>query len=445
MEGNRRFEPGLVLAVLLVLASLAPTAATIHRAPAVDYYHFWLVGQIVHSGEARDVYGREARLELGETAYRRAFAPGGGKAQRRAATKFRRLETTATPFLYASFFPFVSGDYDRDRVVFNAASLLLFLFAAAAIAWRLGYGVTAVLVLLGLLLVAFEPLASDLRVGNVNRLQFGLLAFYAALLWRPAGRTAAGAAGAWIGLASMWKPNLAFVAATVSFFWWLRGDSARLWAHLAGAALGVLAAFGCAAAFFGTPEVWVWWLEAAARLTDDFPVSVADGNFAPSHVLEQFYGIRLGLAWPLAIVALLGMALRHAAHRSGPGEHEGEILPLVGIGVAASLLASPLAWLHYYLLSVFLVLWALRPDGAERVVPWAQRMVAVAAVVAVSMGPVLQLFVTSAPGLWAGFGNGGLVLLLVLGLVDLGRMGRGGVAADTSAPTRALAGGPAGG
>jgi len=410
-------------------------AVTIRRAAAVDFYHFWLMGAVVRAGEAQNVYTPAARIEIGERAYQRAVRSGAGPALRRAATKFRRLETTATPFLYATFFPFVTGHYERDRTVFNALGLLVFVLALAAVAWRLGYGTTGTLVLVGLVLLVFEPLRSDVRVGNVNRLQFGALVLYAWLLWTTTAgdRVRPALAGGWLGIAALWKPNLVFVIGTVSFVWWVRGERARPWSHLAGVAAGALAAAAYAIAFFGTARVWLWWLQAAARLTHDFPVPVGEGNFAPTRVLEQGFGVRLGVAWPIALVALLGLALRRtASSRRGSAPVDGEILVLVGIGCAVSLLAAPLAWLHYYLLGVFLVAWVLRPAPRGGAVPWPYRVAGVGAVVALSMGPLLQLFVPSAPYRWAAFGNGGLLVLLLLGLYDLGRLEFGPPIRDAS-------------
>lgn len=422
MEGRRRFDPTVALAALLLAASLGPSVATLRRSPAVDFYHFWLVGPAVRAGEVLDVYAPETRTHAGERAFQRALAPGIGEAQRQAATKFRRLETTATPFLYASFTPFVTNDYDRDRIGFNVFSVLAFLFALGALTRRLGYGATGSLLLMAFTVLAFEPFASDVRVGNVNRLQFALLALYVLLLWDtgPRDRLRAGVAGTWLGLLGMWKPNVAFVAFAVVVFWGALERSVAWRAHLLGLVLGGVLGFAAAAAFFGTPLVWVWWADAALDLPHDFPIPIEHGNFAPLRALEQGLGLRLGAAWTLAWLVLLALFLRRAAAGREPSEamSEGSIL-LVGIGCAVALLASPLSWLHYYLASLFLVAWVLRPDPAGRPLSWTYRGLALLAVGAVSMGPLLEMVLASAPYRWAALGNGGLVVLLFLSAGDL--------------------------
>lgn len=421
-QGRWRLDATVVLAALVLFASLGPTLRTLREAPAVDFYHFWLVGPAVRAGEILDIYAPEARRDAGERGYQRAHGPGGSEARRRAATKFRRLETTATPFLYASFAPFVTADYDRDRVAFGAASVLAFFFALAALASRLGYGPVGVLLLLSFMAVAFEPFASDVRVGNVNRLQFGLLTLYGLLLWGvdAEDRFRAGLAGLLIGIAIAWKPNLAFAAVAVGVFWGSRGRTSAFVAHLIGIAVGGLAAVAAASAFFGTPMVWVWWADAALDLPRDFPIPIEDGNFAPLRVLKQGFGVELGVAWTAACVVLLALLLHRAAEGRDRGEPLGAQIPvLLGLGCATSLLASPLSWLHYYLLSAFLVAWVFRPAATDRPVPLLYRLVAVVGVVGVSMGPLLQLLLTSAPYRWAGLGNGGLVLLMLLASLDL--------------------------
>lgn len=424
VEGARRFDAGLVLATIWLLASLGTTLTTLRASSAVDFYHFWLVGQAVHAGEVTDVYTPDARRDLGERAYQRAMAPEASPALRRAATKFRRLETTATPFLYASFFPFVGPDYDRDRVVFNVVGLLLFLGALGGVAWRLGYGPTAIVAAMGFALAAFEPLGSDLRVGNVNRVQFAVLAVWAALLWelgaQPRGRALL--AGVWMGLAVSWKPNLAFAVVAVVGDWGLRDRGTAFRFHLAGLVAGGLSAWAVSSAFFGTPRIWLGWAEAALALSRDFPIPVEEGNFAPLRVLRQLFGVDLGAAWTLACLVALGLVLRRAAAggrgRGGPPPGPRVVL-LIGLGCGVSLLAAPLAWLHYYVLALFLALWVLRPSPPGRSRSIAHRCVGVLAVVCVSMGPALELFVASGPYRWAALANAGLVALLGLSVADL--------------------------
>ena len=423
MGETRRFDLTVALAALLVLVSLGPLTESIRSSAAVDYYHFWLVGQAVRAGEVHDVYAHEARVDVGERSYQRAMQSGAGAAQRRAATKFRRLETTATPFLYASFFPLVSGSYERDRVAFNAASLVLFAIAVAALAWKLGYGVRGLLLWLAFLLLAFEPVLSDVRVGNVNRLQFACLTLYAFLLGRVdgGGKGEAAVAGLWMGLAVAWKPNLAFPLAAVGYVWWLRDSGPKWRAHLVGLCAGGLAAFVVSSLFFGDPRIWLWWADAAKDLTRDFPVSLADGNFAPVRALRHVSGVDLGVSWTLACLLLGGLGLTRVARAKASGTIGQDAIPLLGFGSAVALLAAPLSWLHYYTSALFVALWILRPREDEQPAsPWVYA-VGLAALVATSMGPVLQLFLASSPIRWAVAGNAGVLAFVVLITAELTR------------------------
>jgi len=434
----RRFDPVLWLAVLTLLASLGQTVMVIRRTAAIDFYHFWLVGEAVRTEGASDVYGAQARERLGALFLERAAQPGVGEAQRQAATKFARLETTGTPLLYASFAPFLTGDYDEDRQAYNFAALLLFVVLAAALAVRLGYGARATVLMLVFVLAAYEPVASDVRVGNVNRIQFVLVAAYVLLQWG-VGRSERGRhvlGGVLLGLAGMFKPNLAFVVAALFAFWVGRGEKTRVLGHVVGLALGALGAFAASSAFFGTPSVWLWWAEAAASLTSDFPIRVEDGNFAPARLLEGV-GLALGPLWSVLWIvaggALLWLAGRRAAG-SGTPLRGAEVLLAASLGGAISLLAAPLAWLHYYVLALFLVLWVLRPD-APGVAPRSPgyRAAAVASTALVSMGPILGLVLSGEPYGWGTAGNLGLVGLVALGGVDLFGLAREAAAAGLEA------------
>jgi hypothetical protein len=93
---------------------------------------------------------------------------------------------------------------------------------------------------------------------------------------------------------------------------------------------------------------------------------------------------------------------------------------VVGLGAALSLLASPLTWVHYFILALILMLWALRPVPLNtRKALWL-RAITVVAVGAAAMSPVLHPLMVGSPYVWALVANSGLLILWAIGLIDLG-------------------------
>ena len=91
---------------------------------------------------------------------------------------------TATPFLYWFIGLLAIGDYETDLMVWHTLSLVLMVTAVLLLCRLMGYPPAASLALLLPLLVWFDPLHSDLRVGNVNCFQLGMLGLIMLLLGR---------------------------------------------------------------------------------------------------------------------------------------------------------------------------------------------------------------------------------------------------------------------
>ena len=415
-------SPLFWLAAVVLLASLGKMARTIEEAPAIDFYHYWLVGQIVRSGEARDIYAPEARVALGELYWQRAQRPEVPSAQRAAAEKFRRLETTSTPFLYAAFAPFVTGDYDWDRVAYNALSSLLLLISVAGLCRGLRYGALASVLILVFATVGFEPTYFDVRVGNVNRIEFALLTAF--LLLPADGERHEVVRGVVLGLAVMFKPNLALPAGAIALLRFAGGEWWRLAYELLGMALGAGAALLAASRFFGGFDIWLDWLRAASNLARDFPLSSGEGNLALAPLLgtwlgafaERAFSIAAAGAAALLLVAAAWRAAGSAAVADSRARLRAELLA-VGVGCAVSLLVSPLAWVHYYVLALFLVLFVLSPSADD--VPGWRLAVTIACVAATAMGPLLNPLLISEARIWAIVGNLGLIGLIALALIEL--------------------------
>jgi len=92
---------------------------------------------------------------------------------------------------------------------------------------------------------------------------------------------------------------------------------------------------------------------------------------------------------------------------------------LVGVGCLAYLLAAPLVWVHYHVLTVPLALYLLRPsdDGARGVAAW-RPVLAAAAVVLVANRPLEAVIGKGFPALIAVSTNLGALLLFGLLMLE---------------------------
>lgn len=401
----------MVLASLLVACGALRAWRVAHHAPGIDFYQYWVVGKVVGRGEVPSIYEHGSRAAIGQEFLRRALAEGSGR--QRAAARFREvLEPMSTPFLFTALSPFALGGYDACLDAFLALSLASLLASVFVLGRVVELARLERLILLALLVSAFQPVTSDLRVGNVGQVQLGLVALYA---WLSAGPAAVRqvAAGAVLGAATAFKPNLVAVAPLLLTSWALDRQWRRLTVQGGGLLAGTMAAMLVSAAFFGSFRAWVEWLTAVR--TGGLPaMPIEAGNVSLLALMERWLGIQLG-PWPgvaavLAVVTALMMRRRIA--RPAAAEVVVDDLPVAAAACLVFLISSPLVWLHYLILALPAVMLLLRAQPLRQ---W----LAIAALTALAIDPYVELLGLSNARVQALVVLGGLVTLFALVLAEI--------------------------
>jgi hypothetical protein len=227
-------------------------------------------------------------------------------------------------------------------------SVLAFFASVLALALVSGFRPASAALLAGLLGLVFEPFASELRVGNVNAVQLGMITAVVALFAKQ--RLLAG--GAVLGAATVFKPTVAVVVVVVA----VALATGRSWRWLArfaaGSALGACAAVAAAWMYFESLAPWGDWLAilpevAASRRT------LEAGNYSPAALLG-------GGSALLAVVLLGATSVALARSRARP---EVRLRVAVACGLGIMLLSSRLVWIHYYVLAVPAIVLALRAEA----------------------------------------------------------------------------------
>src|SRR5437016_6535006 len=151
-----RDAPTLVAAVLVLLC-LGRAWSYGQGSLTMDFYQFWLVGQVIADGPAPNVYSDEFRRQVASEALRR-FSADPPSSRRRAAAQTRPvLQTYSTPFLYAVFGALSSGDYERDYQRYLLASLVGAALAIFLVARAVGHAPAVALLAIVLFMGWFEP------------------------------------------------------------------------------------------------------------------------------------------------------------------------------------------------------------------------------------------------------------------------------------------------
>jgi hypothetical protein len=337
---------------------------------AIDFYQFWAVAGAADLLPGESVYA----LETGERLARILLAQAAGteSAARRDAASFRarRVDVVSTPFFYACFRAFRTGDYDTDLRRYRLASLSAFVLAVMLVGHLAGCTPAVILAALAFFLWAFPPLRFDLTEGNVNSVQLAALAVILWLRLDPDRIWRTVAAGCVLSLAVLFKPNLAAVAVLLMIGWIFLGRVRDVVRAVLGAALGAVIAAAASSWLLGATASWGGWLKALRHLERDFAVGVAQGNLGGARLAGN------ALGWDptaLLLIALLGIVagklwvLRRTAGSTPatvPLVRDIDGL-LIALGPAIAILGTAIAWPHYAILCVPLCLVCLHRLEAE--------------------------------------------------------------------------------
>lgn len=445
LRESLRGDPVRLLSLLAIVFASVHAWQVSRQLPCMDYFQFWVVGRAVRLADAGDIYTDAERERLADSVRAEIVARvgAGDEAQARsrqmtASQAWTGLHTYSTPWLYTLFGLSVGADFNADVNRFQALSVLCFVLAVACMCRILGYSLPATALWLVLLLLWFQPALSDMRVGNVNRVQLGLLALFLWIESRTGWRWRHVVAGVVLGSACMFKPNLAFVALVLCIGWAISQQYRKLLSQCVGMAIGALLSFAASSWFFGSPRPWWSWATQMPKLMDDFDNVLTEGNhalmrgnFALARVLHMFAGITETRFLQWVFLALIGAVLVYARRRQSvvaeslePSDASREVrwdLLLIGLGGSMSLLASQLSWLHYFVFTVPLALYLLRPsDAREEPRPGTAlvRGLALVSVILIALETLRVVFVRMNEVAATLIVCGGTLLLFTLALID---------------------------
>jgi hypothetical protein len=364
-------DTATLLLFLAVLCGLTAAWADNEYSAGFDFYQFWVVGQALGQPEVGNVYADAERRRIGATYLERARA--GDTPRQLAVAEVRPvLETYSTPFLYATFRFFSTGDYETDYRNYRLIQIVLLVAGLAIFCRALGYPLPALLAAVLVFAVWFKPVVSDMRVGNVNSIQLAVLAAWLGWRRRSSSPAADGVGGLILGLAVMFKPNLIFVPGLLVVFWLVHRRTETLAWHAVGGAVAVGLAAMLSTLSFGR---WAWgeWLAALQQLPNDI-ITVELGNFGLAPLIRDWLAFELALVLTLlfgalAVVGIVAGRRRASSRPEGGAPESGQLhgeAVVVAMGCLVMLLGSELVWLHYFVLAIPMLLVLFRPLAAAR-------------------------------------------------------------------------------
>lgn len=353
----RNIGAGLLLVSALVGA--LRLSASSENYTAIDFYQYWALGQAVEEQLVPNIYLKASQRRVAKIFLQRALKTGNRPQKVVAYHRRGALQAASTPFLYTVFHAIQTGDYDRDIANYRRATLLGSVASVLVLCWLLGATPLQAAGALAFLCWLFTPLRDDLAEGNVNQIQ---LLFLTGFLWLHKAKHSAlrvVAAGVVLGLAAFFKPNLAFSFLCLALGFALSGRWLALARCSVGVALGAVFAMLVSSLFFGSAQAWLQWFDMLLHLDKTFDVAVHWGNFGGARLLRDALDVDLTLGLNAVLLAIVCTAFwRSRAGWAQDRHYYGDFL-MVSIGAVIPVLSMALAWPHYLLLAVPLLLYLL--------------------------------------------------------------------------------------
>lgn len=344
MTSPRKGSSGVVVAAVVLVLAAGWSWARATPFWGLDFAQLWTggkvgraqgaaiygtQGQAISNAYLAEAFDQQKSMRLLRVIREREMLAG---ASRQWAAAF-----VSTPFLYFTFSG-LPGGYESAWLLYRAIALLATVGACLLLCRMAGLSTPAALIFAAAILLLFEPLAADQRVGNTNQLQ--LLAF-AGVLWliadpRPALRVSGGVL---LGLTIGFKPNVALMAPLVVGYRVVRRSWRAAWIDAAAIAGGLGLAVLAGAAWSGSLDPWVAWMDVARGLGQaDVPRSL--GNIAL---------LKAPVTVTIVMLTVIAGALLSA--RSLP-EDPNHLRLIASLGVIIYLLGANVVWLHYPVLAI---------------------------------------------------------------------------------------------
>ncbi len=371
-----KMKINILIIVLLICLAIPSSIRNFMASPGIDFYQFWGVSK------AQKLSGQKLKSPYDEHAkyaeILSAHVDRSSDEHLKKANGYHRqaLDLTGTPLFY-SIFALLPMNYTSAFGIYQTLQIFLFITSIVMLGSIYNEHKRELLSLAILLVLIYEPLLSDLRVGNFNSIQFFalvLLIMFAKRMARSAGNQLIPGVIFMSSLVfiTLLKPNLLLVTLLLSLHLWaLHGTRVFSIASAASVAFcAFLVALTCIQ--FNSWTVWLDWFNYLKGVEGNklfYPIT--QGNYATVLLVSNIFNksnfvitVIIGCALLFSVASALIISLSEdklnmknlwqATVRSLHNPHL-----VVAVGVTATLILSPLVWFHYYLLSLIPAIWLL--------------------------------------------------------------------------------------
>lgn len=263
MKNNKFFShPLSYLAMALLCVVISDLWWAGQTYIGIDYYQYWVAGKALKNNDVKNIYSESDKKILKDKFLSQAESNSKGKPtlELRAAKSRSPLELFSTPLMYSFFAAITFGDYEKDFRNFRVICLLIFLVSLVTLSRLYALSASEIIIMICLLTRLFDPYMSDARVGNVNQILVGFLAFFLWLKRQSQWAWSDVLGGFVLGVAVMFKPTISIVPILLIAVWLTDKKHKTILMQSLGFCLSAFVTLLISRYYFGSFECWVEWL-----------------------------------------------------------------------------------------------------------------------------------------------------------------------------------------
>lgn len=376
-DTKRAFMPNAAIGFLLFINCFIGAYNYSTDNNSIDFFTWWSVPHGISRQYIEMPYSEESEKKLAAKIAEEIDSQNTPNVEKKTIQDIfvlyeDRIITTASPFFYSFIKGFVSANYQLDKRKFILLSLVLFTVAFFLLGRMLNFSFLTLFILYALITICFSAYLLELKVSNINQLQFFLVTLFILLSVGAKGFYSHVWAGFFIGLSILLKLNAGFIlffAMLAAIFY---KDIKKAFAYILGFLLSCVLAFLMTASYFKSlhMEAWKSWINTLpTTIAGNF--SMISGNYSLSRLIDTNGGPNIAGVLYIAVLCLFLWTLYSSnkyfdsIKTSSAVKKEKElrnIFLVVGFGVLAMLLCGNLVWTHYYVATIPIFLFLLRPQ-----------------------------------------------------------------------------------
>ncbi len=377
-ETSAHSTPNFFIGLLLFINCFCASYFFSLQNSGIDFFTWWSVPHSITRQYIELPYSDQARTTLAVQMTQELDAGKINVEKRTLEDVLKlykgRIITTASPFFYIFFSGFVSNDYQTDKRKFVIVSLLCFASAVFLLGRQLNFSYFSIFLFYTLITVFFSPYASEVKVGNVNQIQLLLTALFIVLSIRAKDFINYVWAAFFLGISILLKPNTCFILLFAMLSAIFHKDIKRFAGYAVGFLLSSVVAFSLTALYFKHLHVQAWkdWL-ATLPTTMSGTFGIELGNYSLAKLINVYTGQDASLILQAILAGIFIWTLfesNRAGHKvsvktQSAVKKERELKStffIVGFGTLIMLIGSGLVWGHYYIMTIPLFLFLMRPQ-----------------------------------------------------------------------------------